>query len=124
MIHRAPFGSMERFMGVLIEHCAGKFPLWLAPDQLAILPISDNQLDWAKEVERELALHDIRGYIDDRTESIGRKIRDTELKKIPYMLIIGDKEASAKNVSLRKQGEGDQGSMSVDEFITFFKGLL
>ena len=124
MIHRAPFGSMERFMGVLIEHCAGKFPLWLAPDQLAILPISDNQLDWAKEVERELAFHDIRGYIDDRTESIGRKIRDTELKKIPYMLIIGDKEASAKNVSLRKQGEGDQGSMSVGEFVTFFKGLL
>ncbi len=124
MIHRAPFGSMERFMGVLIEHCAGKFPLWLTPDQLAILPISDNQLDWAKEVERALAQHDIRGYIDDRTESIGRKIRDTELKKIPYMLIIGDKEASAKSVSLRKQGEGDQGSMSVDEFITFFQGLL
>lgn len=124
MIHRAPFGSMERFMGVLIEHCAGKFPLWLTPDQLAILPISDNQLDWAKEVEKELMLHDIRGYIDDRTESIGRKIRDTELKKIPYMLIIGDKEHTAKTVSLRKQGEGDQGTMSLDEFITYFKGLL
>jgi len=124
MIHRAPFGSMERFMGVLIEHCAGKFPLWLTPDQLAILPISDNQLDWAKEVENLLAQHDIRGYIDDRTESIGRKIRDTEVKKIPYMLIIGDKEQSAKTVSLRKQGEGDQGTMTVNEFITHFKGLL
>ena len=124
MIHRAPFGSMERFMGVLIEHCAGKFPLWLTPDQLAILPISDNQLDWAKEVKQALTLHDIRGFIDDRTESIGRKIRDTELKKIPYMLIIGEKEAAAKTVSIRKQGEGDQGTMSVDDFISYFQELL
>ncbi len=124
MIHRAPFGSMERFMGVLIEHCAGKFPLWLTPDQLAILPISDNQLDWAKEVKQALTLHDIRGFIDDRTESIGRKIRDTELKKIPYMLIIGEKEAAAKTVSIRKQGEGDQGTMSVDDFVSYFQELL
>lgn len=124
MIHRAPFGSMERFMGVLIEHCGGKFPLWLAPDQLAILPISDNQLDFAKEVKQVLAQHDIRGYVDDRTESIGRKIRDTEIKKIPYMLIIGEKEANDKTVSLRKQGEGDQGSMSIDEFVSFFQKLL
>ncbi len=124
MIHRAPFGSMERFMGVLIEHCAGKFPLWLTPDQLAILPISDNQLDWAKEVKQALTLHDIRGFIDDRTESIGRKIRDTELKKIPYMLIIGEKEAEAKTVSIRKQGEGDQGTMSVDDFVSYFQELL
>jgi len=124
MIHRAPFGSMERFMGVLIEHCAGKFPLWLTPDQFAILPISDNQLDFAKEVQQTLSLHDIRGFIDDRTESIGRKIRDTELKKIPLMLIIGEKEAANKTVSLRKQGEGDQGSMTVDEFVSYFKQLL
>lgn len=124
MIHRAPFGSMERFMGVLIEHCAGKFPLWLAPDQLAILPISDNQLDFAKEVQLALSQNDIRGYIDDRTESIGRKIRDTELKKVPYMLIIGEKEASSKNVSVRKQGEEDQGSMTIDAFVDFFQELL
>lgn len=124
MIHRAPFGSMERFMGVLIEHCAGKFPLWLTPDQLAILPISDNQLDWAREVKQALTLHDIRGFIDDRTESIGRKIRDTELKKIPYMLIIGEKEAEAKTVSIRKQGEGDQGTMSVEDFVSYFQALL
>jgi len=116
MIHRAPFGSMERFMGVLIEHCAGKFPLWLTPDQFAILPISDNQLEFAKHVERELAQHDIRGYIDDRTESIGRKIRDTELKKIPFMLIVGEKEVESKKVSIRKQGEGDQGTMDIVEF--------
>ncbi len=124
MIHRAPFGSMERFIGVLIEHCAGKFPLWLTPEQFAILPISDNQIPFAKEIEQELSVHDIRGYIDDRTESIGRKIRDTELKKIPYMLIIGEKEAESGKVSVRKQGEGDQGTMSVSEFISYFKELL
>jgi threonyl-tRNA synthetase len=124
MIHRAPFGSMERFIGVLIEHCAGKFPLWLTPEQFAILPISDNQLDYAKEVLNTLSTHDIRGYIDDRTESIGRKIRDTELKKIPIMLIIGEKEATNKELALRIQGEGDKGSMSLDEFVNYFKTLL
>ena len=124
MIHRAPFGSMERFIGELIEHCAGKFPLWLTPEQYAILPISDQYLEFAKAVEQELSLHDIRGYIDDRTESIGRKIRDTELKKIPYMLIIGEKEAGSKSVSLRKQGEGDQGTMTIEEFIQYFKTQL
>ena len=124
MIHRAPFGSMERFMGVLTEHCAGKFPLWLTPEQYAILPISDNQNDYAKEVETALALHDIRGIIDDRTESIGRKIRDTELKKIPFMLIIGEKEAGNHKVSVRKQGEGDQGVMSIEEFVAYFKNQL
>jgi len=92
--------------------------------QLAILPISDNQLGWAKEVKQALTLHDIRGFIDDRTESIGRKIRDTELKKIPYMLIIGEKEAEAKTVSIRKQGEGDQGTMSVEDFVSYFQKLL
>jgi threonyl-tRNA synthetase len=124
MIHRAPFGSLERFIAVLIEHCGGKFPLWLTPEQLAILPINDNVLPYAQKLEGELAVHDIRGYIDDRTESIGRKIRDTELKKIPYMLIIGEKEAESGKVSLRKQGEGDIGVMSVPEFIDYFKALL
>ena len=124
MIHRAPFGSMERFIGVLIEHCAGKFPLWLTPEQFAILPISDNQIPFAKEIENQLSQHDIRGFIDDRAESIGRKIRDTELKKVPYMLIIGEKEAESQQVSVRKQGEGDQGTMSIAEFIQFFKSLL
>jgi len=124
MIHRAPFGSMERFMGVLTEHCAGKFPLWLTPEQFAILPISDNQLEYAKEVNTALGQHDIRGIIDDRTESIGRKIRDTELKKIPFMLIIGEKEAEGNVVSIRKQGEGDQGTMTVAEFVTYFQSQL
>jgi threonyl-tRNA synthetase len=124
MIHRAPFGSLERFIAVLIEHCGGKFPLWLTPDQLAILPINDHVLPYAQQLESELAVHDIRGYIDDRTESIGRKIRDTELKKIPYMLIIGEKEAESGKVSLRKQGEGDIGVMSIPEFIDYFKALL
>ncbi|MCL4170947.1 UNVERIFIED_CONTAM: hypothetical protein GTU68_048697, partial [Idotea baltica] len=92
MIHRAPFGSMERFMSILIEHTAGKFPLWLTPEQFAILPISDKFNDYAEEVEKALAKHDIKGVIDNRSEKIGRKIRDTELKKIPFMLIIGEKE--------------------------------
>ncbi len=124
MIHRAPFGSMERFIGVLTEHCAGKFPLWLAPEQCAILPISDKYLDYAKKVQAQLALQDIRAIIDDRTESIGRKIRDNELKKIPYMLIVGEKEEEAGTVGIRKQGEGDLGAKSVGEFVEWFKMLL
>jgi len=123
MIHRAPFGSMERFIGVLIEHCAGKFPLWLTPEQYAILPISDKYLDYAKEVQNKLSLHDIRGTIDSRTESIGKKIRDTEVKKIPIMLIVGDKEAEAKQVAVRLQGDGDKGAMSIDEFVNYFNDL-
>ena len=119
MIHRAPFGSMERFIGVLIEHCAGKFPLWLTPEQYAILPISDKYLDYAERVQNELSVAGLRGEIDSRTESIGRKIRDTELKKIPYMLILGEKEESASEVSVRMQGKGDQGSMSIQQFDTF-----
>jgi threonyl-tRNA synthetase len=124
MIHRAPFGSMERFIGVLTEHCAGKFPLWLTPDQFVILPVSDTYIPYAKEVERALAKHDIRGLIDDRTESIGRKIRDNELKKIPFLLIVGEKEVDAGTVAVRRQGEGDLGTMSVEDFVTYFKGLL
>ncbi len=124
MIHRAPFGSMERFIGVLIEHTAGKFPLWLTPEQFAILPLSDNYLDYSKEVLSTLTTLGLRGYIDDRTESVGRKIRDTELKKVPYMLIVGEKEESAKEVSVRKQGEGDQGSMSAAQFAEFINSQL
>jgi len=124
MIHRAPFGSMERFIGVMIEHCGGKFPLWLAPEQFAILPISDRYNDNAKSIQQQLASHDIRGIIDDRSEKIGRKIRDTELKKIPYMLIIGEKEADAGTVAVRKQGEGDIGTMTIVEFVEYFNGLL
>jgi threonyl-tRNA synthetase len=124
MIHRAPFGSMERFIGVLIEHCAGKFPLWLAPEQFAILPISDKYNDYAAAVQKKLAAHDIRGTIDDRAESIGRKIRDAELNKIPYMLIVGEKEEAAGTVGVRQQGEGDLGAKTVAEFAEWFKGLL
>ncbi len=124
MIHRAPFGSMERFIGVLIEHCAGKFPLWLTPEQYAVLPVSDQYLSYAEEVKQSLSMHDIRGYIDDRTESVGRKIRDTELKKVPYMLIVGEQESTEKSVSVRKQGEGDIGTMTIDDFTGYFKNLL
>lgn len=121
MIHRAPFGSMERFISILIEHTAGKFPLWLAPEQFAILPISDKWEAYAEEVKAQLAVHDIRGYIDNRTESIGRKIRDTEMKKVPFMLIVGEKEAESQSVGVRRQGDGDLGSMSVAEFVALFK---
>lgn len=121
MIHRAPFGSMERFIGVLTEHTAGKFPLWLAPEQYAILPISERFVDYCKDIQLRLAASDIRGIIDERNETIGRKIRDTEMKKIPFMLIVGEKEAEEGTVSVRKQGEGDQGAMKVEEFISYFK---
>ncbi|MBK8079138.1 MAG: threonine--tRNA ligase [Saprospiraceae bacterium] len=124
MIHRAPFGSMERFISILIEHTAGKFPLWLTPDQYALLPISDKWIPYCEEIKQELAKHDIRGFIDERAESIGRKIRDTELKRVPYMLIIGDKEAENQSVSVRRQGEGDLGTMSVSEFVTHFTAKL
>lgn len=123
MIHRAPFGSMERFIGVLTEHCAGKFPLWLTPEQYAILPISDKYIDYAKKVQNELSMKDIRGVIDSRTESIGKKIRDTELKKIPFMLIVGDKEAEVDKVAVRKQGEGDIGAMTISEFVGYFNEM-
>ncbi len=124
MIHRAPFGSMERFIGVLIEHCGGKFPLWLTPDQYTILPISDRFTDYAKEVQATLAENDIRGLIDERSETIGRKIRDAEVKRIPIMLIVGEKEVEEGKVSVRIQGDGDKGSMSVDEFVKYFGELL
>ena len=116
MIHRAPFGSMERFVAVLIEHTAGHFPLWLAPDQVAILPISEKFNEYAEQVRAYMEEHDVRSIVDDRNEKIGRKIRDNELKRIPYMLIVGEKEASEGLVSVRKQGQGDQGSMKFEDF--------
>jgi len=124
MIHRAPFGSMERFMGVLIEHCGGKFPLWLAPEQFAILPLSDKYNEYAYKVQDALAVHDIRGIIDTRTESIGKKIRDNEVAKIPFMLIVGEKEEAAGTVGVRKQGEGDVGAMAIDDFVKYFTEQL
>ena len=116
MIHRAPFGSMERFVAVLIEHTAGKFPLWLTPDQVAILPISEKFNDYAQQVKEYFDQHDVRAYIDDRSEKIGRKIRDTELKHVPYMVIVGEKEAAEGLVSFRKQGGGEQGTMKFEDF--------
>jgi threonyl-tRNA synthetase len=116
MIHRAPFGSLERFVAVLIEHCAGNFPLWLTPEQFIVLPISEKYEDYAKKVLESLNNSDIRGLIDLRDEKIGRKIRDAEVKKIPYMLIIGEKEMADGLVSVRKHGEGDMGSMEAEEF--------
>ena len=117
MIHRAPFGSMERFVAVLIEHTCGKFPLWLTPDQVAILPISDKFLSYAEKVKTELEAMDVRAIIDDRSEKIGRKIRDTEVKHIPYMLIVGEKEEAEGLVSVRRQGgAGDMGNMTIAEF--------
>ena len=120
MIHRAPFGSLERFVAVLIEHCAGNFPLWLAPEQLAILPISEKFNGYAEEVMAFLKLRDIRGFVDDRDEKIGRKIRDAEVSKIPYMLIVGEKEAESRTVSVRKHGSGDAGSFSLENFAATF----
>jgi len=115
MIHRAPFGSLERFVAVLIEHCAGNFPLWLSPEQFIILPISEKYEDYAKKLSESLKDSDICGLIDFRDEKIGRKIRDAEVKKIPYMLIVGEKEAAEEMVSVRKHGQGDLGSMSIED---------
>ena len=116
MIHRAPFGSMERFVAVLLEHTAGRFPLWLAPEQCAVLPISEKFNDYARQVVAELDKHDIRATIDDRNEKIGKKIRDNELRRIPYMLIVGEIEAENGEISVRKQGEGDKGTMKITTF--------
>ena len=121
MIHRAPFGSMERFVAVLIEHTGGKFPLWLTPDQVCVLPISEKFNGYAREIAAELEAEDLSVVVDDRNEKIGRKIRDTELKRIPYMLIVGEKEAENREVSIRKQGEGDKGSMKIANFAALLK---
>src|SRR5690606_22111750 len=117
MIHRAPFGSLERFIAILIEHTGGKFPFWLAPEQLAILPISDKFSDYAKNVNSKLLEKGFRTYVDNRDEKIGKKIRDAELNKIPFMLILGEKEQRENKVSLRKQGKGDQGQYSIENLI-------
>jgi threonyl-tRNA synthetase len=119
MIHRAPFGSMERFIAVLIEHCAGKFPLWLTSDQIAVLPISEKYNDYAQKVLDFLNNYDIRGFVDERNEKIGKKIRDNEVKKIPFMLIVGEKEAESGEVGVRKQAEGDLGTMTMQAFADF-----
>ncbi|MBQ1173599.1 MAG: threonine--tRNA ligase, partial [Alistipes sp.] len=124
MIHRAPFGSMERFVAVLLEHTGGKFPLWLTPDQVVVLPISEKYNDYANEVARQLNNCDVRTQVDDRNEKIGRKIRDNELKRIPYLLIVGEKEAEENKVSVRAQGEGDKGQMTIAEFADFMKNLV
>ncbi len=116
MIHRAPFGSLERFVAVLIEHCSGKFPLWLTPDQYAILPISEKYVEYANKVADSLKSLDIRGFVDDRNEKIGKKIRDTELQKVPFMLVVGEKEMEQETVSVRRHGQGDLGSFSVQGF--------
>ena len=124
MIHRAPFGSMERFIAILIENCAGDFPLWIAPDQIAILPISEKYHDYAKELFIEMQEQDIRGFVDERDEKIGKKIRDAEVKKTPYMLIVGEKEAAEGTVSVRQHGHGDIGSMKKSEFVDFFRNKV
>ncbi|MDA9312283.1 threonine--tRNA ligase [Vicingaceae bacterium] len=116
MIHRAPFGSLERFVAVLIEHCGGNFPLWLTPDQVAILPLSEKYNENCKEVLNLLNKYDIRGFVDDRNEKVGKKIRDAEVAKVPYMLIIGEKEIENATLSVRKHGEGDIGTMKIEEF--------
>ena len=117
MIHRALFGSFERFIGILIEHYAGEFPLWLAPVQAAVLPLADRHIDYAREVEKVLSDAGLRAEVDDRTESVGRKIREAELRKIPYMLVVGDREAEQRAVALRRHKEGDLGTVSVDEAV-------
>jgi len=117
MIHRAPFGSMERFVAVLIEHCGGNFPLWLSPEQIAILPISEKYHDYADSLYKQLEVHNITGFVDHRDEKIGRKIRDAEVQKIPFMLIVGEKEQEQQQVSVRRHGSGDLGQMTTSDFI-------
>jgi threonyl-tRNA synthetase len=118
IIHRAPFGSLERFIGVLIEHFAGEFPLWLSPVHCAVLPLTDAHQEYAKSVSADLALEKIRVELDDRNEKIGYKIRDWEMKKVPYMLVVGEKERTTRTVSVRQHKKGDLGAMSIEEFRT------
>ncbi|TAE49455.1 MAG: threonine--tRNA ligase, partial [Cytophagales bacterium] len=121
MIHRAPFGSLERFIAVLTEHCAGNFPLWLAPEQIAILPVSEKFHEYAKKIHSELEELDIRGFLDERDEKIQRKIRDAEVKKIPFMLIVGEKEQESNTIALREHGHGDKGACTLNEFVQLFQ---
>lgn len=124
MIHRAPFGSLERFVAVLIEHCGGNFPLWLSPEQVAILPISEKYQAYAQKVHEQLMAQDIRGHVDNRDEKIGRKIRDAEVSKVPYMIIVGEKEQENQIISVRKHGLGDMGTMPIHAFVDNFKAVL
>ena len=124
MIHRAPFGSMERFVAVLLEHTGGNFPLWLTPNQAVILPISEKYQQYAEEVMQQLSERDIRVTIDDRNEKAGRKIRDAEVSKVPFMIIVGEKEEQNHTVSVREHGVGDQGAMSVDDFIALINNRI
>src|SRR4030095_9946884 len=121
IIHRAPLGTHERFIGFLLEHYAGKFPVWLAPVQVKVLPISDKFLEYAKTVADKLKKSDIRAEVDDRNEKIGKKIRDTELMRVPYMLVVGEKEMNENKVAVRRQGKGDLGVKGVDEFLNEIK---
>ncbi|MCC3215902.1 MULTISPECIES: threonine--tRNA ligase [Chryseobacterium] len=121
MIHRAPFGSMERFIAILLENTAGDFPLWLSPDQFIILPISEKYVDYSKKVSQFLENHDISGQIDERNEKTGKKIRDAELKKIPFMLVVGENEEKEGTISVRRRGEGDLGAMKLEDFVAYFK---
>lgn len=124
MIHRAPFGSLERFVAVLIEHCAGNFPLWLAPEQVSILPISEKYVDYARQIKEELEAIDIRGSVDERDEKIGRKIRDAEVSKVPYMLVVGEKEQAEGAVAVRAHGMQDMGSMAIQAFVDHFRAAV
>ncbi|MFM7178246.1 MAG: threonine--tRNA ligase, partial [Bacteroidota bacterium] len=124
MIHRAPFGSMERFVALLIEHCAGNFPLWLAPEQVAILPISEKFQDFAQEIQSMLTTADIRSSIDQRDEKIGRKIRDAEVQKIPFMLIIGEKEVESQTVAVRRHGQGQGETLGIEAFVALLNTEL
>ncbi len=124
MIHRAPFGSLERFVAVLLEHCGGNFPLWLAPEQFAVLPISARFNAYADQVKAELEQHDIRGYVDARDEKIGRKIRDAEVSKVPYMIIVGEKEQELNTISVRRHGQGDLGTLPISAFVENFRAML
>jgi threonyl-tRNA synthetase len=121
MIHRAPFGSMERFIAILLEHTGGNFPLWLMPDQVIILPISDKYQIYTEKVLHLLENSEIRALVDNRSEKTGRKIRDAEVGKIPFMLILGEKEENEETVSVRRHGEGDIGTFSIQEFISLIK---
>jgi threonyl-tRNA synthetase len=124
MIHRAPFGSIERFVAVLLEHCGGNFPLWLAPEQFAVLPISEKYNAYAEQVKESLEMQDIRGYVDARDEKIGRKIRDAEVSKVPYMIIVGEKEQELETISVRRHGQGDLGSLPIPAFVENFRAMV
>jgi threonyl-tRNA synthetase len=124
MIHRALMGSFERFIGILVEHYAGEFPLWLAPLQALVLPIADRHVEYANEVVRTLAGAGIRAEVDDRAESIGKKIREAELRKAPYMLVVGDNEAESREVAVRRHREGDKGTVGIDRFVDDLRGAI